>query len=485
MNPSQEILFNQQALDKIGLSISLFNKALLPTFGPLGSKNILEELNFIEDIESQDPIFSIGKSFAIEMMECLAKQCHDGTKTALILLTALTKNGIDLINKGACPFKLLKGMQQANDKIYKNLGKMKIKNLDFEDIKKLAFYFSGSLEIGVNAASYFYQTENTQNLFFEHDNTQDEGFENTFGLVINEGYLSPYFCKNKETQEIVLFKPFVLIANKKIASIHQLIPILDFISKNHHSLLILAEDIEGDALSNLIINTTRGVVDVAAIKLPSLPEEKLSILKQTQALSLASVEKEQEFLLNELNPECLGRLRKVILTKNQTILFQENPLKTVKPLKRNLTVFHLKAPNYQAFEEKKSLYVKTIKFLQNAHQEGLVPGAGMGLVNACSKLYHRLTGDEKIGFELFQKATVIPALTLIENANENPNEILKKLSSSPNLVFNNLTNTIEETRLSYIYDSVKVIRMALFQALKTAEKVFLSEALISNKIGKI
>jgi chaperonin GroEL (HSP60 family) len=109
----------------------------------------------------------------------------------------------------------------------------------------------------------------------------------------------------------------------------------------------------------------------------------------------------------------------------------------------------------------------------------------MGLVNACSKLYHRLTGDEKIGFELFQKATVIPALTLIENANENPNEILKKLSSSPNLVFNNLTNTIEETRLSYIYDSVKVIRMALFQALKTAEKVFLSEALISNKIGKI
>ena len=485
MNPSQELLFNQQALDKIGLSISLFNKALLPTFGPLGSLNISDEISFIEDLESQDPIFSIGRSFAVQMMERLAKQCHDGTKTALILLNAITKNGIDLINKGACPFKLLKGMQQAYDKIFKNLGKMKIKNLDFEDIKNLALNFSGSHEIGVNTASYFYQTKNTQNLFFEHDNTQDEGFENTFGLVINEGYLSPYFCKNKETQEIVLFKPFVLIANKKIASIHPLIPILDFISKNHHSLLILTEGLEGDALSNLIINTTRGVLDIAVIKLPSLTEDKLSILKQTQALSMASVVGEQELPFNELTPECLGRLRKVILSKNQTILFQEAPLKTVKPLERNLTVFHLKAPNYQAFEQKKKLYIKALKFLENTHQEGLVPGAGMGLVNACSKITHRLRGDEKIGFELFQKAAVVPAVTLIENAHENPDEILKKLSCSPSLVFNNLTKNIEESRLSYIYDSVKVIRLALLQALETSEKVFLSEALITNKIEKI
>lgn len=522
MTQAKEFIFEDAAREKLRAGIDTLFQVSSVTLGPKGRNVGLDSSwgtptitsdghSIVKELKLKDQYVNMGVEMGKDLASKMKEACGDGTTTAIVLLNALTQGGCKLVASGASPILIKRGMEKALAAVTEKLDHMSTTIKDNHDIYKIAeAASSGSLDIASMLANAFKHVGHNGAITIEDGKTACDDLEIVEGMQIDRGYLSPHFCTNRDKMTAELTRPKVLITDKKIHSIHEILPILQQVAASGSSLLIIADDIEADALATLVVNTLRGILKVAAIKAPGFGEHKKALLEDLAILTGATVLTEEAGLhLKEATIEHLGRLEKAIISKDKSLFTQDDSTKTelAKRIKQldvqisttsssydkdklierksklsgGVAVIHVGAPSEPEMKKKKQLFLDALSSTKAALEHGIVIGAGMSLVRASCHLKDILESDEKLGFDLVVKACVAPALQIMKNAGFDPQTTLADLLHKPDSHGLNVVNEeIENLSESGIFDATKVVKTALSLAVSTAGIVLLSEALIGN-----
>lgn len=522
MTQARELIFDTEARDKLKQGIETLANVVSCTLGPKGRNVGLctsfgapvitsDGHSIVKEIEVKDQYVNMGIQMGKDIAASMKQTCGDGTTTSIVLLNSLTQNGIKLVTAGASPILIKRGMDEACSKISEQLKTMSQKIDDMNDIQKMAeAASSGNQEIGQMLKDAFSKVGKQGAIIIQEGSLTEDHLELVDGMQIDRGYLSAHFCTNRDKMEIELIKPKVLITDKKIQSIHELIPILQTIAQAGHSLLIIADDIDSEVLAALVINALRGILKVAAIKAPSFGENKKAVLEDIAVLAGAMVITEDTGMnFKDITIEHLGNLEKVLITKDKSLLTQNHStndaiLKRIKQIENQIqltqatydkdkleerksklsggvAVIHVGAVSEPEMKKRKQLYQDALSSTKAAIEEGVVIGAGMSLIQAAACVKNTLSGDEKLGFDLVLKAIKAPAEQIMKNAGFDPLMTLEKLShEKDSWGLNVIKEELCDLKKEGIFDAVKVTRHALNLATSQAGIILLSEALIGN-----
>jgi chaperonin GroEL len=522
MTQAKEFIFEDAAREKLKLGVETLANVASVTLGPKGRNVGLSQSygapsitsdghSIVKEVELKDQYVNMGIHMGQDVASKMKEICGDGTTTSIILLNALTSGGIKLVASGASPILLKRGMDEATATL-KQLIDESAETVDNEkEIQKIAeASSSGSQEVGHLISEAFKKVGKSGAILIEEGKLQTDSLELVDGMQIDRGYLSPHFCTNRDKMEVDLARPRLLITDKKIHSIHEIIPILQQLASTSSSLLIIADDIDSDALATLVINSVRGILKVAAIKAPGFGDNRKAILEDIAILSGATViTDDTDMHLKDVTIEHLGRVEKALISKDKTLLTQddstsndikqrisqiENQIKQcsssyekekleerVAKLSGGVAVIHVGAPSEIEMKKKKQLFQDALSSTKAALLEGVVIGAGMSLVRAAQKATTELEGDAKLGFDLVLKSVKAPALQLIKNAGFDPLMTLETiLEKKPTYGLNVIKEEIEDLKHAGVCDAAKVVKTALSLASSTAGIILLSEALIGN-----
>jgi chaperonin GroEL len=522
MSQARELIFDTQARDKLKIGIETLSNVVSCTLGPKG-RNVGLSTSFgaptitsdgysiVKEIQVKDQYVNMGIQMGKDMAASMKQTCGDGTTTSIVLLNALTQAGIKLVTAGASPILLKRGMDEACQKVNQRLKEMSQAVSDMDDIQKMAeAASSGNQEIGLMLKEAFTKVGKEGAIIIQEGSFTEDSLELVEGMQIDRGYLSQHFCSKKDKMEVELIKPKVLITDKKIQSIHELLPLLQTIATSGSSLFIIADDIDSEVLAALVINSLRGILKVAPIKAPSFGENKKAILEDIAILTGAMMITEDTGMnLKDVTVEHLGSLEKVVITKDKTLLTQNNQTKDAilkrirqidhqialssasfdkdkleerkSKLSGGVAVIHVGAASEVELKKRKQLYQDALSSTKAAVEEGIVIGACMSYLKASSSLHNPLSGDEKIGFDLLIKALKAPAEQIMKNAGFDPFMTLEKLSFEDDTWgLNVIKEKLCDLKKEGIFDSVKVLRHALNLSTSQAGIILLSEALIGN-----
>jgi chaperonin GroEL len=522
MTEAKEFVFEEAAREKLRLGIETLSNLVSVTLGPKG-RNIglatswgapsitSDGHHIIKDLELKDQYITMGLQMGQDVATKMKAVCGDGTTTTLVLLNSLVQGGLKLISSGASPILIKRGMDQALVPMKNALDQICQKLQSPEKIQKMAeAASSGDEQIGQLLAQAFEKVGAEGAITIQEGSLVSDELEMVDGMQLDRGYLSPHFCTDRSKMEVSLNHPKVLITDQKIHSIHELIPVLQQLATTGASLLIIADDIDNDALATLVINSLRGILKVAAIKAPSFGDQRKAILEDLAILTGASVITDETGLsLKQIGLEHLGSAQQVVITKDKTILTQTDKTdeaikKRIKQLEAQIAssapgydqeklqerkaklrggvaIIKVGAPSEPEMKKRKQLFQDALSSTKAALEEGIVVGAGMSLVRASLTIKHTLTGDEKLGFDLVMKAARAPSLQIIQNAGFDPLTTLEKLLELPvHHGLNVVTEQIEDFQKSGIFDATKVVKTALGLAISTAGVILLSEVLIGK-----
>lgn len=522
-NAAKEIIFEEEAREYLLRGIKKLTDAVACTLGPRGRNVGLEKSwgapqitsdgrSIIKDITLQNKYEDIGASMAKEVVEKIKEKCGDGTTTGTILLLAMVENGIKHISSGLSPISLKRGMDKATDFIVKELEKQAIPLKDNKEICNIATVSaSGNQEVGGLIAKAIEKVGKSGVITIEEGKGTETTVDIVEGMEFDRGYVSPYFCTDVEKMIVEMNNAEILLADKKISNIHEILPILQHVATTGKELLIIAEEIEGDALSTLVVNKIRGSLKVAAIKAPGFGDRRKAILQDIAILTGGTVISEDMGLtLDKATPEQLGKAEKITVTKDRTIIIGgkghdqqigsrvkqiENELeKTTNTydkekleerkakLSGGVAVIRIGALTEPEMKQKKQLFEDSLSSTKAALAMGVVPGGGIALLSASESVKKlNLTGDEAIGADIIIKACHAPIKQIAENAGFDGSVILSDvLKAKKNYGFNALTETIEDMLLAGVIDPAKVVINALTHANSGAGIVLISEALITD-----
>jgi chaperonin GroEL len=520
MSSSKEIIFEDSARDKLKNGILTLCSVAEVTLGPKGRNVGLSSAygapsitsdghSIVKEIELKDQYENMGAQMAIEVCSKMKQECGDGTTTSLVLMNALTQNGVKLVTSGASPILIKRGMEKALKKALSHIDQDATKISDAKDIYKIAeASSSGSKEIAEMLTEAFKSVKSFSSVMIEEGKLSEDNLEIVNGLQIERGFISPHFCTNRDKMELEIAKPKVLIIDKKIQSIHELVPILQKLAPTGSPLFLVVDDLDSDTLAALIINHIRGILKIGIIKAPGFGDNKKAQLEDLAALCGTEVISEEKGMhLKDLELSHLGSCEKVLIAKDKTLITQNDATK--EDVKKRLDLIdHLiaqttssydkdkllerkaklslgiakilvGAPSEVEMKKRKQLYQDALSSTKAALEEGVVTGGGICLAAIASKIEENLEGDEKLGFDLVKKALKAPALQLIKNVGMDPLSTLETcLSKGKNIGVNMLNEEIEDLFKHGIYDAAKVVKTALTLAVSQASLVLLSEALI-------
>ena len=523
---AKQIVYGEDARKALLSGIDQLANTVKVTMGPKGRNVVLgkkygaplitnDGVTIAKDIELEDAFENMGAQLVREVATKTNDVAGDGTTTATLLAQAIVHEGLKNVSAGANPMVMRKGMEKAVktavDTIKANSEAVK----GSDDIARVGTVSSGDETIGKLIAEAMEKVSTSGVITIEESKTAETGLEVVEGMQFDRGYISPYMVTDTEKMEAVIDDPYILITDKKISSIQEILPILEQIVKGGQKLFIIAEDVEGDALSTLLVNRLRGSFNCVCVKAPGFGDRRKEMLKDIAVLTGGTyVSSELNMNLPDVQLADLGRARQVKVTKDSTVIVdgagdaneikarvaeikntlaittsdydKEKLQERLAKLSGGVAVIKVGAQTEVAMKEQKLRVEDALNATRAAVEEGIVAGGGTAFVNAIpavEKLVAKLSGDEKTGAAIIVKALQAPIRQIAENAGVDGSIVFEKIRSSRKLGYgyNAYTETYCDMIPAGIVDPTKVTRTALENAASIASCVLTTESLVADK----
>ncbi|MGH8623901.1 MAG: chaperonin GroEL [Gammaproteobacteria bacterium] len=521
---AKELRFSEQARQKMLRGVNILADAVKITLGPKGRNVILEKsfgsptvtkdgVSVAKEIELKDRFENMGAQMVKEVASKTSDEAGDGTTTATVLAQSMLTEGIKAVAAGLNPMDLKRGLDKA---VTAAVAKLKEMSAPCKDNKAIAQVGTVSANadsaIGDIIADAMTKVGKEGVITVEEGSGLENELEVVEGMQFDRGYLSPYFVNNQQNMSAELEQPLILLHDKKISAIRDLLPVLESVARSGKPLLVIAEDVEGEALATLVVNTIRGIVKVVAVKAPGFGDRRKAMLEDIALLSAGTVISEEVGLsLEKTALDDLGRAKKVIVSKEETTLIggagaakdiearikqiraeieeassdydKEKLQERVAKLAGGVAVVKVGAATEIEMKEKKARVEDALHATRAAVEEGVVPGGGVALVRATAAL-EKLKGanhDQDVGIRICRRALEEPLRQIVANSGEEPSVVLKKVrDNSGNYGFNAVTGKYGDMIEMGILDPTKVTRMALQNAASVAGLQITTEAMVAE-----
>ncbi|EOH7628567.1 chaperonin GroEL [Campylobacter jejuni] len=520
---AKEIIFSDEARNKLYEGVKKLNDAVKVTMGPRG-RNVLIQKSFgapsitkdgvsvAKEVELKDSLENMGASLVREVASKTADQAGDGTTTATVLAHAIFKEGLRNITAGANPIEVKRGMDKACEAIVAELKKLSREVKDKKEIAQVATISANSDEkIGNLIADAMEKVGKDGVITVEEAKSINDELNVVEGMQFDRGYLSPYFITNAEKMTVELLSPYILLFDKKITNLKDLLPVLEQIQKTGKPLLIIAEDIEGEALATLVVNKLRGVLNISAVKAPGFGDRRKAMLEDIAILTGGEVISEElGRTLESATIQDLGQASSVIIDKDNTTIVngagekanidarvnqikaqiaettsdydREKLQERLAKLSGGVAVIKVGAATETEMKEKKDRVDDALSATKAAVEEGIVIGGGAALIKAKAKIKLDLQGDEAIGAAIVERALRAPLRQIAENAGFDAGVVVNSVENAKdeNTGFDAAKGEYVNMLESGIIDPVKVERVALLNAVSVASMLLTTEATISE-----
>ena len=520
---AKEVHFSDDARNKLYEGVKKLSDAVKVTMGPRG-RNVLIQKSFgapsitkdgvsvAKEIELKDAIENMGAQLVKEVASKTADEAGDGTTTATVLANSIFKEGLRNITAGANPIEVKRGMDKAAEAIISELKNIAKDVKDKKEIAQVATISANSDEkIGELIAEAMEKVGKDGVITVEEAKGIQDELDVVEGMQFDRGYLSPYFVTDTEKMEVNLENPFVLLYDKKISNLKDLLPVLEQIQKTGKPLLIIAEDIEGEALATLVVNKLRGVLNISAVKAPGFGDRRKAMLEDIAILTGGQVISEElGRTLESATIDDLGQAGSVIIDKDNTTIVngagekekidarvaqikaqiaettsdydKEKLQERLAKLSGGVAVIKVGAATETEMKEKKDRVDDALSATKAAVEEGIVIGGGAALILAGSKAKLELSGDEAIGAAIVSRALKAPLKQIVENAGFDSGVVANNVeqNENENYGFNAATGEYVDMFEAGIIDPVKVERIALQNAVSVASLLLTTEATVSE-----
>ncbi len=520
------ITFEEEARRALERGMDMLANAVRITLGPKGRNVVLEKkwgaptitndgVSIAKEIELEDPLEKVGAELVKEVAKKTDDVAGDGTTTATVLAQAMVKEGLRNVAAGANPMALKRGMERAVELAVEAIKNQAKEVETKEEIAHVGAISAADPEIGEQIAEAVDKVGKDGVITVEESNTFGMELELVEGMRFDKGYISPYFITDPERMEAVLEEPYILLANQKISAVKDLLPVLEKVMQTGKPLVVIAEDVEGEALATLVVNKIRGTFKSVAVKAPGFGDRRKAMLQDMAILTGGQVISEEVGLkLENTTLDLLGRARKVVVTKDDTTIVegQGNPeeikgrINQIKAeiektdsdydreklqerlakLSGGVAVIKVGAATEVELKEKKHRIEDAVQSTKAAIEEGIVPGGGVALLNAQAALDKvDLEGDELTGAMIVKRALEEPLKQIATNAGLEGGVVVEKVRSlEPGWGLNAETGEYVDMFKAGIIDPAKVTRSALQNAASIAALFLTTEAVVAEKPEK-
>ncbi|WP_457630635.1 chaperonin GroEL [Oceanithermus sp.] len=523
------LVFDEEARRALERGVNAVANAVRVTLGPRGRNVVLEKkfgsptitkdgVSVAKEIEIEDHLENIGAQLLKEVASKTNDVAGDGTTTATVLAQAIVREGLKNVAAGANPLSLKRGIDKAVEAAVEQIHKMAQPVEDRKAIEEVATISANDPEVGKLIADAMDKVGKEGIITVEESKGLETELEVVEGYQFDKGYLSPYFVNNPEAMEVVLEDPYILIVEKKISNIRELLPVLEQVAQTGKPLLVIAEDVEGEALATLVVNKLRGTLNVAAVKAPGFGDRRKEMLKDIAAVTGGQVISEELGLkLENVTLSMLGQAERVRITKDETTIVggkgkkddiearinqikaelettdseyaREKLQERLAKLSGGVAVIRVGAATETELKERKHRFEDALSATRAAVEEGIVPGGGVTLLRiteAVDKALEGLEGDEATGAKIVRRSLEEPTRQIAENAGFEGsvivNDILQK--DDTNYGFNAQTGEFGDMLKFGIVDPAKVTRSALQNAASIGSLVLTTEAVVAEKPEK-
>ncbi len=525
---AKDIVFSQSARRLIGQGLDQLANTVKVTLGPRGRNVILEKswgsptvtkdgVTVAKEIELADKLMNMGAQMVKEVASKTSDVAGDGTTTATVLAQAIFNEGAKLLTAGSSPMQLKRGIDAAVTAIVESLKTLSKPTKNRNEIAQVGtISANGEALIGDLLAQAMDKVGKDGVITVEEAKSMETTLDVVEGMQFDRGYLSPYFSTDQIRMECVLEDCYVLPCEKRVSSMKDLIPVLELIARDGKALLLLAEDVDGEALATLVVNKLRGSLKICAVKAPAYGDRRKEMLKDIAVLTGGTfVSEDLGVKLEELTLKQLGRAKKIVIGKDNTVIVEgagkkadiESRIKQIRQeiekatsdydreklqerlakLVGGVAVIKVGAATESEMKEKKARVEDALHATRAAVEEGIVPGGGVALIRCLSALNKLKFDDERDqGVALIRRACEEPLRTIAKNAGLDGGVVVGKVREGKgnNFGFNAATETYEDLVAAGVIDPAKVVRVALQNAASVASLMLTTEALIADKPKK-
>ncbi len=521
---AKDLLFNTDARAKLKRGVDALADAVKVTLGPKGRNVVIDKkfgsptvtkdgVTVAKEVELSDPIENIGAQLVKEVATKTSDLAGDGTTTATVLAQAIYREGLKNVTAGANPMELKRGIDKAVGVIVDELKKLSTTTAGKKEIAQVGTISANNdREIGDLIADAMEKVGKDGVITVEEARGLETTLETVDGMQFDRGYLSPYFITDPEKMEAVLDTPYILIYDKKISAMKDLLPVLEKVAQTGKPLLILAEDVEGEALATLVVNKLRGTLKVAAVKAPGFGDRRKEMLVDIAKLTGGKVISEElGFKLENTVLADLGQSKRIVIDKDNTTVVdgkgkaddikgriaeirvaidkstsdydREKLQERLAKLSGGVAVIHVGAATETEMKEKKARVEDALHATRAAVEEGIVPGGGVALLRTQESLAKlRGTEDEKIGIDIVRRALEEPLRTIAQNAGVEGAIVLAKVKEAKgNVGYNAASDEYEDLVKAGVIDPTKVTRTALQNAASISGLLLTTECVVVEK----
>ena len=522
---AKQLIFESEARNAIARGVEKLARAVKSTLGPRGRNAVLDKgygspnvtkdgVTVAEEIELKDPNENMAVQLVKEVASKTSDVAGDGTTTATVLAEAIFKEGLKNVTAGANPLALTRGINAAVEKIIQHLKKMS-KPIDVkvkgEIANVAAIAANNDAQVGKDIADAMEKVGKDGVITVEEGKSLETTVDVVEGMQFDRGYLSPYFVTDADRMETVLENPLILIHEEKISAVKGLVPLLEKASKAKRTLLIIAEDVEGEALATLVVNRMRGIIDVAAVKAPGYGDRRKEMLEDIAVLTGAqAIFKDLGIELENIELSSLGKAKKVIINSENTTILEDSKRKEkvagriaqirkeietttsdydkeklqerLAKLTGGVAQINVGAATEVEMKEKKARIEDALHATRAAIEEGILPGGGVALVRGIDALKNfKLSGDEQIGVDIVKRALSAPIKQLAQNAGFEGTIVFRKVEQEKgNFGYDIVAEKYCDLVEAGVIDPTKVTRVALQNAASIANLLLMSECLVTD-----
>ncbi|BBM59246.1 chaperonin GroEL [Leptotrichia hongkongensis] len=517
------IKFNEDARKALEVGVDTLADAVKITLGPKGRNVVLDRgfgapmitndgVTIAKEIELKDPIENLGAQIVKEVATKSNDVAGDGTTTATVLAQALIKEGLKMVASGANPVFIRRGMELASKKVIEELTKRAKKVESNEEIAQVGAISAGDVEIGQLIAQAMEKVGESGVITVEEARSLDTTLEVVEGMQFDNGYLSPYMVSDSERMVVEMDNPFILITDKKIANMKELLPILEKTVELGRPMLIIAEDVEGEALATLVVNKLRGTLNIAAVKAPAFGDRRKAMLQDIAILTGGEVISEEKGIkLETADINFLGQAKKVRITKDNTVIVdglgeknaiqarigqiknsiaettsdydREKLQERLAKLSGGVAVIKVGAATETEMKERKLRIEDALNATKAAVEEGIVPGGGTILIQIAKAIEDfKLSGEEGLGVEIVKRALSAPLRQIVINAGIDAGVVIEKVKNSENGIgFDAAKEEYVDMVKAGIIDPAKVTRSAIQNAVSVSSVLLTTEVAVGNE----
>ncbi len=522
---AKQIIFDESARKKILAGVTVLAKAVKATLGPKGRNVVIDKkygsplitkdgVTVAKEIDLEDPFENMGAQMVKEVANKTSDNAGDGTTTATVLAEAIYREGLRNVAAGSNPIFVKRGIDKAVEVAVKELAKTSKPVKDREEIRQVATVSANwDSEIGDIIAEAMDKVGKDGTITVEEAKSIDTTLDVVEGMQFDKGYLSPYFVTNTDTMECVLEDSYILIHEKKISNLAELLPILQKVAKTGKPLMLIAEDVEGEALAALVVNKLRGMLNVCAVKAPGFGDRRKAMLEDIAILTNGRcITEDLGLKLENLELADLGKAKRITVSKENTTIVEgagksadiqgrvkqlrkaieettsdydrEKLQERLAKLAGGVAVINIGAATEPEMKEKKARVDDALHATRAAVEEGISAGGSVALLrtaNAIDKLHETLSGDEAVGAQIVRRAIEAPLRQLCANAGEEGALVVKEvLKSKGSVGYNVATGKFEDLFKAGVVDPTKVTRSALQNAASVASLLLTTECMITD-----